>query len=241
MAKPARVHPCLLACGLTIAVSVAGCGLFHTDFDIAVGNRTANTVSVFVNGGKIGELGSNQTAAFTVEEPETGRTAVDSAGNPTSPIPVAVVTLAAQDMTTGVLSAGTSATLVKYVTTYVDVAPCGLLGDRSSTPCVSVSSVPIPPPTPACAFSLSTTRQSFDAAGGTGTVDVNTSSGCAWTATSSERWLTVTSGASGSRGELDQSPANGDPDRRGPGDHGQSDGAGRHYTDQPGLASRSRY
>ncbi len=197
MAAFARFRTCLIAPAVALAWSLAGCGLFHTDFDIAVGNRTANTVSVFVNGGKIGELGSNQTAAFTVEEPETGRTAVDTAGNATSPTPVAVVTLAAQDMTTGVLSAGTSATLVKYVTTYVDVAPCGLIGDRSSTPCVSVSSVPIPPPTPACTFSLSTSRQSFDAGGGTGTVEVSTSSGCAWTATSSERWLTVTNGASG--------------------------------------------
>src|SRR5262245_62715596 len=128
MAAFARFRTCLIASASTLAVSLAGCGLFHTDFDIAVGNRTANPVSVFVNGGKIGELGSNQTAAFTVEEPETGRTTVDSAGNPTSSTPVAVVTLAAQDMTTGVLSAGTSATLVKYITTYVDVAPCGLVG-----------------------------------------------------------------------------------------------------------------
>jgi uncharacterized protein (TIGR03437 family) len=35
------------------------------------------------------------------------------------------------------------------------------------------------------------------AAGGTGTVNVTTAGGCAWTATSNANWLTVTSGASG--------------------------------------------
>ena len=119
-----RFSACLLAAGLALAVPLVGCDLFHSDFDIAVGNRTANTVSIFANGGKIGEVGSNLTATFTVEETPIGRTTIDSAGSPTSPRPVAQVTFSAQDMTTGVLSAGVAATLVKDVTTYVDVAPC---------------------------------------------------------------------------------------------------------------------
>ena len=135
-----RFRACLLAAGLALAVPLAGCDLFHSDFDIAVGNRTANPVSIFTNGGKIGEVGSNSTATFTVEETPVGRTS-DSAGSPTSPRPVAHVTFSAQDMTTGVLSAGVAATLVKDVTTYVDVTPCVLsvLIDAGSTPpCLSV-------------------------------------------------------------------------------------------------------
>ena len=42
------------------------------------------------------------------------------------------MTFSAQDMTTGVLSAGVAATLVKDVTTYVDVAPCVLIGAGSA-------------------------------------------------------------------------------------------------------------
>jgi len=198
-----RLSTCLLAAGLAIAVPLGACGIFHSDFDIAVGNRTSNTVSVLANGAKIGEVGSNLSMTFTLEESPTGHTTIDSTGGPTSPIPVAQVTFAVQDMTTGALSAGVSATLVKGVTSYVDVAPCVLIA-AESPPCVSVSStttgsvsVPTTGSQPACTFSLSKSDQSFGAIGGTGDVSVNTSSGCAWRATSSASWLTVTSGASG--------------------------------------------
>ena len=198
-----RFSTCLLAAGLAIAVPLAACGIFHSDFDIAVGNRSANTVSVLVNGAKIGEVGSNLSMTFTLEESPTGHTTIDSAGGPTSPIPVAQVTFSAQDMTTGALSAGVPATLVKGVTSYVDVAPCVLIAGESP-PCVSVSStttgsvsVPTTGSQQLCTFSLSAADQSFGAIGGTGNVSVNTSSGCAWRATSSASWLTVASGASG--------------------------------------------
>ena len=137
-----RFRACLLAAGLALAVPLVGCDLSHSDFDIAVGNRTANTVSIFANGGKIGDVGSNLTATFTVEETPIGRTTINST-SPTSPGPVAQVTFSAKDMTTGVLSAGVAATLVKDVTTYVDVAPCVLsvlIDAGSARPCLSVSS-----------------------------------------------------------------------------------------------------
>jgi hypothetical protein len=202
-----RFRACLLAAGLALAVPLVGCDLFHSDFDIAVGNRTANPVSIFVNGGKIGDVGSNLTATFTVEETPIGHTTIDSTGTPTSPGPIAQVTFSAQDMTTGVLSAGVAATLTKDVTTYVEVAPCvlSLLSNAGSAPpCVSVASASVSVSSgttgsqgQVCTFSLSGTGQSFSAAGGTGNVSVNTASGCAWSATSSESWLTVVSGGSG--------------------------------------------
>ncbi len=37
----------------------------------------------------------------------------------------------------------------------------------------------------------------IDAGGGTGTINVSTMSGCAWTASSGESWITITSGARG--------------------------------------------
>ena len=200
-----RFSMCLLAAVLALAAPLAGCNLFHSDFDIAVGNRTASTVSIFVNGGKIGDVGSNLTATFTVEETPIGRNAIDAAGTPTSPRPIAQVTFSAQDLATGVLSAGVAATLVKDVTTYIDVAPCELIDAGSAPPCLSVvsGSVSVSSGTTgsqgqACTFSLSSgSNQSFDATGGIGNVSVSTSSGCTWTATSSESWLTVVSGASG--------------------------------------------
>jgi len=203
-----RFRACLLAAGLALAVPLVGCDLFHSNFDIAVGNRTANPVSIFVNGGKIGDVGSNLTATFTVEETPIGRTTIESTASPTSPGPiVAQVTFSAQDMTTGVLSAGVAATLTKDITTYVDVAPCVLsvLSDAGSAPpCVSVTSASVSvsggttgSQGQACTFSLSGSGQSFTATGGTGNVTVTTSSSCAWSATSSESWLTVVSGSPG--------------------------------------------
>jgi hypothetical protein len=190
---------CLVAAGLALAVPLVGCDLAHSDFDIAVGNRTANTVSIFANGGKIGDVGSNVTATFTVEETPIGASAVS-----TSPGPVAQVTFSAKDMTTGALSAGVAATLVKDVTTYVDVAPCVLSDAGSAPPCLSVSSVnvSVSSGTPGsqgqvCTVSLSGSGQSFNATGGTGNVSVNASSDCVWSATSSESWLTVVRGGSG--------------------------------------------
>jgi hypothetical protein len=50
---------------------------------------------------------------------------------------------------------------------------------------------------PACGFTLSATSASFGRAGGSGTVTVTAPSGCAWTASSSARWLTITAGGSG--------------------------------------------
>ncbi len=49
-----------------------------------------------------------------------------------------------------------------------------------------------------CAYSLTASALSFDAAGGAATVSVITDAGCPWMATSDSGWLTVASGAIGS-------------------------------------------
>ncbi|HNG32164.1 MAG TPA: BACON domain-containing carbohydrate-binding protein [Blastocatellia bacterium] len=48
-----------------------------------------------------------------------------------------------------------------------------------------------------CAYSLSPTGRSHTVSGGTNTVTVNTTSGCTWTATTNDDWLTITAGLSG--------------------------------------------
>jgi hypothetical protein len=59
----------------------------------------------------------------------------------------------------------------------------------------TVTQAAAPPP---CSYSISPTSQSLDATGGSGTVAVTSSSGCAWTASSNASWITITTGASGS-------------------------------------------
>jgi len=195
-----KIRLSLLAAGLASAALLAGCHVFPNDFPVAVGNRTASTVTVFANGEQIGEVGSNQTAKFTIDLAPTGKTTTDAIGNPIAPAPIAQATFTARDNATGILSAGAATTLIHDVTAYVDVAPCVLL-DAASTGliCVAVantSSGSSGTP-PACSFSLSPQSQSFDAAGGMGTVLVQASSECSWTATSSVTWITVVSGAAG--------------------------------------------
>lgn len=51
-----------------------------------------------------------------------------------------------------------------------------------------------------CSFSLSSTAQSFLAAGGSGAVGVITMPGCAWTAISNDAFITITSGPGGTGG-----------------------------------------
>ena len=188
------------AAGLAVAMWLAGCEVFPSDFPVAVGNRTASTVTVFANGEQLGEVGSNQTATFTVDLSPTGKTSVDAIGNPISPAPIAQATFTARDNSTGVLSAGAATTLIHDVTAYVDVAPCILFaGASTGLICVSVanSSSGSSGTSPACSVSLSPSSQLFDATGGTGNVLVQAASGCSWVATSSVSWITVVSAASG--------------------------------------------
>ncbi|MBF0549359.1 MAG: BACON domain-containing protein [Deltaproteobacteria bacterium] len=48
-----------------------------------------------------------------------------------------------------------------------------------------------------CDFSISPSNQSFSIAGGTGSVNVTTASGCTWTAVSNDTWVTISSGPGG--------------------------------------------
>jgi fibronectin type 3 domain-containing protein len=49
-----------------------------------------------------------------------------------------------------------------------------------------------------CTYAISPSSASYSSSGGTGSISVTAPSGCAWTATSNNGWITITSGASGS-------------------------------------------
>ena len=50
----------------------------------------------------------------------------------------------------------------------------------------------------ACTYSLSSASHSFDANGGTGTVNIVAGSGCSWTVSNPASWITISSGQTGS-------------------------------------------
>lgn len=65
------------------------------------------------------------------------------------------------------------------------------------TPPPPPSPPPVPPP-PSCTFGVSPTQISLDATGGQRSINVTSTQDCAWTATSTADWITVTSGSAGS-------------------------------------------
>jgi hypothetical protein len=48
-----------------------------------------------------------------------------------------------------------------------------------------------------CSYSLSPSSQAFPSNGGSGSLNVNSTAGCGWTASSNANWITITSGATG--------------------------------------------
>lgn len=54
-----------------------------------------------------------------------------------------------------------------------------------------------PPPAPSCSYSVSPKEAKVGEEGGSGTFNVSTASGCAWSASSQESWISITSGGSG--------------------------------------------
>ncbi|HXH06677.1 MAG TPA: BACON domain-containing protein, partial [Vicinamibacterales bacterium] len=87
-----------------------------------------------------------------------------------------------------------------------------------------------------CAFTISPTSANIGAAGGSGSVAVSTTAGCAWTATSAVSWITITSGASGTgSGTVGYSVA---PNASGSSRTGTLAIAGRTFTlTQPGASA----
>ena len=84
--------------GLAALVILSGCS--HADFEVAIGNRTADTIKVFANGTEMGDVGAGKTASFNVSL----RTVNSGPGYGFAPSEQAQVTFSAEDLKTGKLS-----------------------------------------------------------------------------------------------------------------------------------------
>lgn len=74
------------------------------------------------------------------------------------------------------------------------LGPGGATASNASGP-FQFSPPPAPPPPTTCTYPLSPATQSVPSAGGLASVTVNAGAGCTWSATSSDTWLRITSGA----------------------------------------------
>ncbi|MGE5361513.1 MAG: BACON domain-containing protein [Bacteroidales bacterium] len=89
-------------------------------------------------------------------------------------------------------------TLSYAVAANADVARTGTITIADQTFTVSqAAAVAPPPPPPACSYSVSPGNQKIDGAGGQLTFSVSAGPTCAWTATTTDSWLSIASGASG--------------------------------------------
>ena len=70
-------------------------------------------------------------------------------------------------------------------------------GQRTGTMTIAGETFTITQEGLTCSFSISPLSQSFDSTGGTGSINITTLTGCTWTATSNDSWVTITSGNSG--------------------------------------------
>lgn len=86
-------------------------------------------------------------------------------------------------------------------TYYIGVNNCSMSSDNYTVTATVTTQ-------PQCGYSINPTSQNFIGSGGTGSVNVLTANGCAWTATSNASWITVTSGVSGAgNGQVNYSVA----------------------------------
>ena len=76
------------------------------------------------------------------------------------------------------------------------VASNGTGTPRTGTLTVAGQTVTITQATGSCSYSVSPPSVSAPSTGFSGSISVNTGSSCAWTATSSDAWITITSGGS---------------------------------------------
>jgi Putative binding domain, N-terminal len=77
------------------------------------------------------------------------------------------------------------------------VAPNGVPSARSATLLVASQSLTLSQAAAPCQFSLSRSGDAIGYAGGRLSVDVNTLTGCSWSASSGDSWIAVTSGQTG--------------------------------------------
>ena len=153
-------------------VSVSACSstITPTSQNVAATGGTG-TVAVSEQGG-CGWTASSQASWITVTSGSTGT------GNGSVTFNVAANTGASRSGSLTIAGRAFS------------VAQAGVSGSPAPPP-------PSPPPAPSCTFSISPNSHNFQALGGRETVDVNTQSGCQWTASSNAAWILIVSGASG--------------------------------------------
>src|SRR5262245_56069830 len=201
---------------LTLSSPLSGSGNGTVNFTVAANSGAERTGSVIIGGQRstITQAAVVVTpppsCTYTINPPSQNIAATGGAG-----APVAVSTTSACQwsassnaswitITSGASGSG-NGTVAFTVAANTGAARTGTLTIATRAFTVSQAAAgapapPTPPPSPptSCSYSISPGNTKIGRPGGTGSISVSTSSGCAWTASSGSSWITITSGASGS-------------------------------------------
>lgn len=186
---------------ITIVSGASGTGSGAVSFSVATNSGAARSGTLTVGGQTItvNQAGvSAATCAYTLAPPSQSVAAGGGAAT-------------AINVTTGptcTWSASTAATWLHFAGTSSGTGPGSIAitvdpnsgGARSGSVSVGGQSVTIdqaPAASPTCTYQVAPTTHSIAIGGGNSSVTVTTSSGCAWSATSHDGWITVNNGASG--------------------------------------------
>jgi hypothetical protein len=186
------------AAWITITSGAAGVGNGSVGFSVAANSGAARTGTVSIAG-----------QAFTVSQ-AAGASPCSYAIAPTSQNAPAGASTGTVAVTSGAGCAWTAMSNAPWLTitsgasgagngsvAYTVAANTGSARSGTLTIAGQTLTVNQAAPPPACTYSIAPTSQQFGLLGGVGTVNVTTTAGCAWTASSNATWIVITAGASG--------------------------------------------
>jgi hypothetical protein len=192
---------------ITLTPPTSGSGNGTMNFAVAFNPGPERTGGVFIAGqsSTITQAGSAMPCTYTIDP---GSQTIDATGavgasvqvrtpfgcrwTSTSNAPWIAVTAGASGSGWGVVTFSVAANTGDSRTGTLAIA------GRTATISQTAAGAPLPPPPTACWYTISPASNGIPPIGGGGhLVAVTTASTCAWTATSNDAWITITSGASG--------------------------------------------
>jgi hypothetical protein len=194
--------------GWIAITSAAGSGNGNVRFSVASNSEGARTGSIAVGGQRatIAQAGASAPPACNATISPTSQN-VGAAGGAGAPVTVSSANTcqwtASSNASWITVTAGATGTGNGTVTFSVAAnSGAGRTGTltiagRAFTVTQSASGSPPPPPPASCSYSISPNNAKVPVLGGTGSVNVSTTSACSWTAASNVVWITIASGGSG--------------------------------------------
>jgi len=192
---------------ITLAAPVSGSGNGTVNFTVAPNSGADRTGNVVIAGQRsmITQSAVATSCSYTIAPTSQNVAATGGTGTPVMVTTTSACRWTASSnaswitITSGATGTG-NASVGFTVAANTGAARTGTLtiATRAFTVNQAAAGAPPPPPPPSCSYSISPGTTKIGRPGGAGAITVSASSGCTWTASSNDSWITVTTGASGS-------------------------------------------